>query len=507
MHISILKEASEITDNRTINEDSVVLIALKGWLRVFLLFWMQVKIENVREPQPYPPTAEMLLLTDITVLLIALLASILFCVIGVLFTCYCCCRYPLSYLFKSMRKRENPSSNYNYELPTAYNKGLNSNSMEYQHVEPSAPPMSLMDNEVVEAFLVSPLVAVYEKYDEEIMPYSNNNILVSPLSHCDEIITPTNTNKVHSQSKFQDVWAAVLFFINVTGLLYFAIKSANIISMEGFTLNDNLSNMRPLWSTFGIMSYFVLGFTILAFLISYAVLLFLLKYSGSLIDLVLKANILLLFVSSVISFLTLNLIGGVILTICGFMNIWYYISVKDRIPFASAVLSTACEGTKDHFIGVITTAVLMLVLQLLWVGLWSIATVGIMGDTQYFSRHKHSDNSGNNDDNSLDSLQIGLIFLVILSLYWGIQTIKYVLQTTVAGEYYVRSPFTHKLPIIFQCVSCLCCAKFCTSFCAFVWRHPIPHQMLIEIWYEFKLIWNHTNCFLFLDSMLTVFEL
>lgn len=370
----------------------------------------------------------MLILSDFVIVIIAISITIVFCVIGVCATCFCCCYTPFEYLYRSshfnfMRKREAGVT----ESTPAYQimSGYHTTSPSYEKIEPSAPPLSLLESESVDAFLVAPLVAINEKSEQHYNPYSSNKAIASPLTH--EEVSSVSGQSTHrtNTSKFKDVWAAVLFIINVIVLIYFGIKSANSISIQASMEGTDTMN----WNALGALSTLALGLTMMALIVTYIWLSFLLKFAESLIEIVLKANIALVLVSSILSLLWGNLIGFIFLLVCGVMNIWYYFSVRARIPFASAVLNTASEGTKQHFSGIMLTAFLMLTFQLIWVSLWAVASYGISNDPTYFSKHK----SAEGNDDGLNGLQIGLIFVMLVSLYWGIQTIKYVLQTTVAG--------------------------------------------------------------------------
>jgi hypothetical protein len=390
----------------------------------------------------------MLILTDVTLIVLAIVFTIGFCVIGFLSTCYCCCYNPLAYLFKSlfqMRKRDSTNSpiigqptyvNANYQIIPVV--GHESESFGYQSTSnasasaPSAPPISMMMPEV-EAYMIPPLLSHQERFEKAYNPYAvSEAVHVSPSIVVETPIMEKSTNGSSANvPSFKDKWAALLFIINIIILLYFSLKSSVVISNQPVGAESTQKPTDFDWKDLSIIAYLALGFTTTAIIVSYTWLHILLSHAHMLIDLVLKANIVCAFTSAIVCLLSMNVFASLVLFVSGCLNIWYYFSVQDRIPFASAVLGVASKALNNHFTGIMSTAYGMLFFQLLWFALWSVASYGIVSDPYYFSKQKKS--SSADDDVSFDGMQIGLVFLLLLSLYWGVQVIKYMLQTTVAG--------------------------------------------------------------------------
>ena len=159
-----------------------------------------------------------------------------------------------------------------------------------------------------------------------------------------------------------------------------------------------------------------------------------LNYSESIISGVLWMNIIIMCVSSVACLLTLQFFMAIIFFFFAVLQYWYFYSIRDRIPFASAVLTTACTVIKDHLFGLLATALGFLLIQFLWISLWSVAMYGMISTFQ--AQNASGSSSSSNDPSSttsLNGLQAFCYFLMLISLYWGIQTTKNVVSVTVAG--------------------------------------------------------------------------
>lgn len=130
---------------------------------------------------------------------------------------------------------------------------------------------------------------------------------------------------------------------------------------------------------------------------------------------------------------------GILLGISAAMNYCYLNSIRNRIEFSSVILNIACTAIKDNYYGTIITAYCLLFCQLIWYLLWSLACYSVY--LTFLINNKNENNKNNNDNNDntnnnnvqLKGYQMFLIFLLFVSLYWGSEVIKSLLQTTVNG--------------------------------------------------------------------------
>lgn len=273
-----------------------------------------------------------------------------------------------------------------------------------------------------------------------------------------ELHTQTTENK---DGGFRDVWAAILFVLNVIIIVYLAVQSIYLLkvsssSEDSGTENDSKYDLGIL----KVIGVFTLLLSIMAVSLGSWVLSFLIRQAENLIEYVMWGNIGMQAICAILCLLSLQLIGAIIFAVLAGLNYWYLTAVRDRIPFSSAVLATACAGVKSNYSGLVTTAFSALFVQMVWALLWTVAFIGVMyatqnhddSDSEQMRALSHSHSHGNDhdhdtpayvDDNTTAgvdddgdgaaSLQGFYFFLLFVSLYWGIQVIKAVVQTTVAG--------------------------------------------------------------------------
>lgn len=270
-------------------------------------------------------------------------------------------------------------------------------SVEQHHIEPSAPML--------------PEASYWDGGN------SDSNILTAaispPLQHVDE--TP----------KFKDIWAALLFFANISFVCAFAIhvyfqslaNGSEKVFMSQFQF-DSISNLDMIaYSSFVVGIPFFLGFSWLSFAIYHA---------ETIIDSMMWFAILCNAVLALLCLLSGQIIGFIVMCIMCAGSIFYRYYVQNRIPFASSVLNVACASIQQHYSAIMIIVVLLCFLQLLWFILWAIASLA--GITTI-------------DDNSAVEQQSPaftypnklVVFLLLLSLFWGLQLGYAILETTTSG--------------------------------------------------------------------------
>ena len=104
-----------------------------------------------------------------------------------------------------------------------------------------------------------------------------------------------------------------------------------------------------------------------------------------------------------------------------------YLTYKYIIMFLFLI---ACKAIKVHYQGILTTAYSTLLIQIIWLLIWTTAMISIY-KLNLITTNTNPDVS-NNDDNNQD-LPILLMFITFLSFYWGTEVVKALLQTTVSG--------------------------------------------------------------------------
>lgn len=274
----------------------------------------------------------------------------------------------------------------------------------------TAPYASSVETEipVVDAIILPPLAAVRASQPVEVHGQRE-----------------TDGSQANISYGAKDVWAAVLFGINVIIIFALAVHSIVLFNKQGNTLDYDYGSVN-----FPMVAVY-LGLTLL--FVSAAgsfIVYFMINNGERIIDWTMKLNIFGLIMMAVVCLVSLNIIGAVIFGVMAGLNYWYYWSAASRIPFASSVLAAACTAVKGNFMGLIFTAFAGLLFQGMWMLLWAIAIFGAILQTNTTT----DSNSSNSTDDSNANAQFGFVtFLFLLSLYWGLQCIKDVVSVTSGG--------------------------------------------------------------------------
>ena len=271
---------------------------------------------------------------------------------------------------------------------------------------------------LAEAFVVAPFAEARIMKDS-----STSNVEGQPATNQvdSNVAESTNVDSNFAPMIFRDSWAAAVFILQVIVIVWFAAEvSLKSIKVPNPTFEDDgLGTIVAACAVLAIAATFM-GTISLSFI---------LQKADYIIEGVMWMNIGVCAIGSILCLAS----GGTFLfaAALGFtavINYCYMNSVRSRIPFASAVLSVACQAVRDNFTGTIISAYFLLAVQLGWVILWSIAAYGV--SLNYFKAE-----DGNKADRSdrLSGSQYAIIFFFLLSMHWGSEVIKAVLAVTVNG--------------------------------------------------------------------------
>lgn len=103
----------------------------------------------------------------------------------------------------------------------------------------------------------------------------------------------------------------------------------------------------------------------------------------------------------------------------------YLQAVYPRIPFAAAVITVAAQPVKEHYLALLGVAAGALLMQATWGLVWVLAIGSIAGQRE--------DMGEGNTESSNTGFSLSFLFAAILSLYWGIEVLKYTVACTVNG--------------------------------------------------------------------------
>ncbi|CAF3282293.1 unnamed protein product [Rotaria socialis] len=119
---------------------------------------------------------------------------------------------------------------------------------------------------------------------------------------------------------------------------------------------------------------------------------------------------------------------GIITLIFVLISLWYIYYVRNRIAFAEAHLQVGCAALRSHP-SVLVVALAMLILQFLWILLWSLMALGF----EYLA-------NGDGNDKKSSGIGGGIFAIVLLtSLFWGalvFRNVTHFVTACVVGQWW-----------------------------------------------------------------------
>jgi hypothetical protein len=177
------------------------------------------------------------------------------------------------------------------------------------------------------------------------------------------------------------------------------------------------------------------------------------KAAGGLIKCALYTSLVVQAAMAAAMFAVSPLFGGLML-IPLLLTAWYIYAVRRRVDFAAAHVEVAVAAVKAHG-GVFAFALAMVLLQVAWVSLWSLAAFGVEHRINNLGSNSTSASLSANDDDayaggassatagtSASTLGGATVFLMLISLLWGTQLLKYIVEfvtSAVTGHFWFLS--------------------------------------------------------------------
>jgi hypothetical protein len=334
-------------------------------------------------------------------------------------TIFCCCAFSSfnvcwaflcgALLFSKKRRTNYRSISHHGNTDENYE---NINSFSHRNGMNSSTPVTLdSDTVFAESYLVAPLA------DAIVM--EQNIQLNRPFAYQETDVN--SEQQMYPNVSFKDIWAATLFIIQVIVIIFLAVqtslKSLKMVNPSGINFGGIRSVIAVCVITGSATT--VIGTIFISII---------LRNAEYVIEGVMWISIVSYLIAAIACLTSLSIFPALILFGIAYLNYWYLNSVRSRIGFASAVLSVACKAIKDNYIGIIFVAYFMVFLQLLWFIVWSIASYGVYTDLLVTSGNG---NDTNND--KYNDVQLPIAVLLLLSLNWGSEVMKSLLQTTANG--------------------------------------------------------------------------
>lgn len=240
------------------------------------------------------------------------------------------------------------------------------------------------------------------------------------LSDEEPLLKSWEQRKPTPVNKYQDVWALVLFLINV-GVVCWLSFDYGADAMGGDTSVESSKSTNRL----------ILLCVILAGvggLISGIALWAMMHYASFIILSTIWAGVIFNIIAAIMFAVAGVIWAAILFIIVAMLNYCWLYLVRSRIPFASANLKVGCSAVSDH-VGVVGIAVVFVTVQLAWCFLWTLAMVGL--------DHEFGDNwaqDRDDDGNDVASPGQGMAYFgLLVSFYWGFMVIKNIVHVTVCG--------------------------------------------------------------------------
>jgi len=228
---------------------------------------------------------------------------------------------------------------------------------------------------------------------------------------------------------WRDIWFFVIFMIHIIIMIILA-------GVHGPTMIDDAKNSSSGSTGSSIHqppTDTIIGLLVVAAVIGAAFSLFWLglmkRYATQMIHISLVVSILLSIAGAIISFAVNQIAIGVIYIVFAILGMVYYFFVRERIPFATAVLASSVQAIQENS-GPIWVVYLLTIVQIAWLAFWAFVTVSVWNAG---NRVIGVDMAGQpiyaENTSGLQFLQAFCIF----SLYWTMQVIRNIGHMTTAG--------------------------------------------------------------------------
>ncbi|KAF2071914.1 hypothetical protein CYY_006771 [Polysphondylium violaceum] len=216
--------------------------------------------------------------------------------------------------------------------------------------------------------------------------------------------------KFPQASPYQDKWFSLFFGLHIIGFLIILISSyaKPVLYYVDGNYNDyvNYNFLGNYYLTIGV------GF-VLAIIFVYVWSVIATRHPVQLITVTFISYLAVTGVLAIIFFIFISWVMGLLMLICTFFGVFFFIACRKRIQFTAALLKSAMDLISDYPTS-FRMGVASMFFNFLWVTLWGAAFTRIFlvyeGGTLGF-----------------------LVFYLVFSLYWVLNIIKNIVHTTISG--------------------------------------------------------------------------
>ncbi|ORX92200.1 DUF580-domain-containing protein [Basidiobolus meristosporus CBS 931.73] len=252
----------------------------------------------------------------------------------------------------------------------------------------------------------------------------------NPPTYNDANQTYSAGDKFSPNPGFQDVWAAILFWLHIGAFIaisYFSIRSITRTTQG----NDGTTNQELLtWSN----ALLLLGICAIGFVLSLGYIILMQRIPGALIRISFFLSVLLYFAAAAYYATVRQYFLTVVFAIFGVLYLLAWFWWKSRIPFATIMLKTVSGVTRKYY-GSIIVAIIGLLIQFAYTVWWSFT---IAGAYDHFGGNDMCRTVVDRNGNRVQQCSPPAKLIVVLiyccfSLYWTTQLLKDLVHVTVSG--------------------------------------------------------------------------
>ncbi|CAO3677145.1 unnamed protein product [Rhizopus stolonifer] len=224
---------------------------------------------------------------------------------------------------------------------------------------------------------------------------------------------------VQPSSGWNDVWATVLWLINLGAFIALAVIAIRTYRNTGTSYNGVQSQEAYSGLTFDTSTFKIFGLSaIVGFGLSFLYLIIANMFPKPLIIITFIGSIIVYFAVTIYYFVRHYYSAAIVFLIFSCLYVACFFWWRSRIPFATEMLKTIVETTRKYP-STIVVGIISLIVQTAFSFLFMFTVIGI-----YQAWYSSSSNNSR--------LNCAMVFLVF-SFYWTSQVITYVTHVTLAG--------------------------------------------------------------------------
>ncbi|KAK9762954.1 Protein PNS1 [Basidiobolus ranarum] len=231
---------------------------------------------------------------------------------------------------------------------------------------------------------------------------------------------------------FQDVWAAILFWLHIGAFIAISFFSIREITRTTQNSSDPVNQGLLTWRN----ALLLLGVCAIGFVLSLGYFIMMQRIPGALIRISFFLSVLLYFATAAYYATVRQYFLTVVFGIFGILYLLAWFWWKSRIPFATIMLKTVTGVTRKYY-GALLVAIVGLVLQFAYTVWWSFT---IAGAYNYFGGNDMCRTVIDRNGNSVQQCSPPAKLIIVLiyccfSLYWTTQLLKDLVHVTVSGVF------------------------------------------------------------------------